>query len=214
MSSLSDQQFESILLRLESGESLASVQADFPHLQEDIAALQDLQDFFAAQRSLVKPDPQGLKSVLRQIDLRRTSPDEESTWGAFFIRFSRYAGFVLPAVLVLGVTGYLWQAPFNQPLPTIIPVPVQEMTAFQAVESGAIPRIARSTMASPAMMMAEETPLSDNDSVIRIEMDMEALAQSLSDEFVSDMAEFKSTKKNLEPIFTEQLFSYQNSTSL
>jgi hypothetical protein len=91
MSSINDQMFETILLRLDSGESLRSIQSDFPELAEDIEALQDLQDFFAAQRSLAKPDPQGLKSVLRQVNLlNEASGDDEDSWGSFFTSLFRY----------------------------------------------------------------------------------------------------------------------------
>ncbi|NCP67334.1 hypothetical protein GW832_03395 [bacterium] len=211
MSSITDQQFESILLRLESGESMGSVQADFPHLTEDIAALQDLQDFFSAQRTLVKPNPQGLKSVLRQVDLLNTPPEDDSTWGSFFTSFSRYAGVALPAVLVLGVSGYVWQ---SQVPASVAPSIVSDQQEVALVSADALP-MARKMVAPAAMMMADSMPVSvQTANAGTAEMDMEALAQSLSDEFANDMAEFESTKESLEPIFTEQLFSYQPTSSL
>ncbi len=207
MSSITDEQFESILLRLEGGESMASVQADFPELEADIAALQDLQDFFAAQRTVVKPNPQGLKSVLRQVDLLTNSPEDESTWGSFFTAFGRYTGVVLPAVLVLGVSGYMWQSQ----LPSVPEnEEVSQEVAFLEADSAPM---ARSMMAPASMMMAESMP-APKAAMNTNEMDMEALAKSLSEEFASDMAEFESTKESLEPLFTEQLFSYKPTPTL
>ncbi len=205
--SITDQQFEAIILRIEGGESIASIQADYPHLEEDISALQDLQDFFAAQRSTVKPNPQGLKSVLRQVDLlSKTSNDDERTWGSFFAPWTRYAGVAVPALMVLAVGGYMWQP--------ALPETVVNETEVAMMEADMGPMAFRGRMASspaPAMMMAMESESVESNSA---DMDMNALVESLSNEFASDMAEFETTRDSLEPLFSEQLFSYHNTATL
>lgn len=197
--SVNDQQFEAILLRLESGESLRSVQSDFPELAADIEALQDLQDFFAAQRSVAKPDPQGLKSVLRQVNLlNQTTEDDEFSWGSFFSGLSRSTRLAFPALLVLGVSGYAWQSQ----LPTSS---IQSPSEITSLASEALPTMTRS-------VAFDQT----NSIIPKKEgrMDMDALVQSLSNEFASDMADFEQTKESLEPLFSEQLFSYKSNATL
>lgn len=197
--SVNDQQFEAILLRLESGESLRSVQSDFPELAADIEALQDLQDFFAAQRSVAKPDPQGLKSVLRQVNLlNQTTEDDEFSWGSFFSGLSRSTRLAFPALLVLGVGGYAWQSQ----LPTSS---IQSPSEITSLASEALPTMTRS-------VAFDQT----NSIIPKKEgrMDMDALVQSLSNEFASDMADFEQTKESLEPLFSEQLFSYKSNATL
>jgi len=204
--SITDQQFEAIILRLEGGESIASIQADYPHLEEDIAALEDLQDFFAAQRSTAKPNPQGLKSVLRQVDLlSQASNDDERTWGSFFTPWMRYASVAVPALMVLAVGGYMWQ-------PTVSTTAV-EPVEIAMVETDVVPIAFSDRMiSSPApRMMAMESEVAEPNSA---DMDMNALVESLSNEFASDMAEFETTRERLEPLFSEQLFSYHNTTTL
>lgn len=173
MTKITDQQFEAILLRLESGEAIASVQADFPALEEDIAALQDLQDFFSAQRLSAKPDPAGLQSVLNQVQLLEASGDDEWGWGSWFTSLFRPVAYALPALAVLSVSGYVWQSQ----LPAVM------------VETPSESRLV-------ADLPTAETP-----------MDMAALAESLSEEFALDMAEFETVRDELEPLYTEQLFS-------
>lgn len=203
--SITDQQFESILLRLEGGESIASVQADFPDLEEDIAALQDLQDFFAAQRLQAKPDPDGLHSVLRQVTaLNEANEDDEPTWGSFFSGFARSLTLVLPAFLVLGVSGYVWQSQLEKPLMREEVVLESEPAALMAMDASG---------GEGAMMLASRSRVMRETKVESV-MDMKALAQSLSAEFASDMAEFENTKEELEPLFSEQLFSYQPTSTL
>lgn len=199
--SITDQQFEAIILRVEGGESMASIQADYPHLKEDIAALQDLQDFFAAQRSTVKPDPQGLKSVLRQVDLlhQTAANDDERTWGSFFAPWNRYASIAVPALMVLAVGGYMWQ-------------PRLTVTESQPVALEMAPMMENNRMAAvPSAMIAESAIMAEPKTA---DMDMNALVESLSNEFASDMAEFETTRDSLEPLFSEQLFSYNTTTTL
>lgn len=131
MNKLTDQQFESVLLRLESGESFASVQADFPALDDDLTALQDLQDFFAAQRVQARPNPAGLKSVLHQLKaFDDVKGDDDLGWGSFFTSLSRNFAVALPALLVLGTGGYVWQqqaqtvAPYNAVVVNTEPAPM------------------------------------------------------------------------------------------
>ncbi len=204
--SITDQQFETIILRLESGESMASVQADFPHLQDDLSALEDLQDFFAAQRLDVKPDPNGLKSVLRQVTLlSETRGDDEFSWGSFFASFKRPLGVALPAIMVLGVSGYIWKES----------VPSPQVLQPSQVETVSLEAPIASKSAGLEMASNRAVVFNDVDAVVaKPEMDMEALVQSLSDEFASDMADFENTKADLEPLFTEQLFSYNPDTTL
>ncbi len=199
--SVSDQQFETILLRLESGESLRSVQLDFPVLAADIEALQDLQDFFAAQRSVAKPDPQGLKSVLRQVNLlNQASEDDELSWGSFFSRLSRSTRLALPALLVLGVSGYVWQSQI--PASNLDSLPKMN---FAGTNNSPIP-----AMVGSVELDQPNTSLLEGDSA----MDMDALVQSLSNEFASEMADFEQTKESLEPLFSEQLFSFVPNSTL
>jgi hypothetical protein len=72
------------------------------------------------------------------------------------------------------------------------------MMARRAAE----PRSVAFDAASSAMMLEEES------------MDMNALVQSLSNEFASEMADFEQTKESLEPLFSEQLFSYAPNATL
>jgi|GEM_PF-5762106 len=171
---LTDQQFESVLLRLESGESFASVEADFPALQEDLGALQDLQDFFAAQRLQARPNPAGLKSVLHQLKaFDDVASDDDIGWGSFFTSLSRNFAVALPALLVLGTGGYVWQQQ------------TRSLTADTLI-------------AAETIKVAQKPP-----------MDMAALAESISAEFASNMAEFETTQDELEPFYEEQLFSFE-----
>lgn len=199
--SVNDQQFETILLRLESGESLRSVQSDFPELAADIEALQDLQDFFAAQRSVAKPDPQGLKSVLRQVNLlNQASEDDEFSWGSFFTNLSRSTRIALPALLVLGVSGYAWQS--------LVPASsIKSPSETTSLVSDALLMMARTR--SVAFDQTSSMMVADQEA-----MDMGALVKSLSNEFASDMADFEQTKESLEPLFSEQLFSYVPNSTL
>ena len=202
---ITDRQFEAIILRVDSGESMASIQADFPHLTEDLVALQDLQDFFAAQRSTVKPDPQGLKSVLRQVDLlRQENMDDDRTWGSFFLGWKRAFAVALPALLVLGVGSYLWQPPLPE-LNRDSQIGLPEATSVSE---------ASVLLSRQAPVEAQVMSLNQENEVLRSDMDMEALVQSLSDEFASDMAEFETTRDSLAPLFSDQLFSYNDSTTL
>lgn len=203
--SINDQQFEAILLRLESGESMASIQADFPHLEEDIAALQDLQDFFAAQRLQAKPDPQGLKSVLRQVELLNEAGDDERTWGSFFTPWTPSLSIALPAVMVLGVSSYLWQSPLPE-----APEPVAqtfETAEFAMAEPMVLSRAMADDMEAPALLMMAKTE-------VVADMDMAALVESISDEFASDIADFETTRESFEPLFSEPLFSADNLNTL
>lgn len=204
--SITDQQFEVIILRLEAGESIASVQADFPHLQKDMAALEDLQDFFAAQRLTHKPDPHSLKSVLRQVDLlQQRTEDDERTWGAFFRPFRRYAAVALPVLMVVGFSGYVWG-----------PAALNLDSSTTSNKSPAIISRAPSELVMQETTTALTTKESRTvtDSMDSDSTDMDALVQSLSDEFASDMADFETTQESLEPLFTEQLFSYDNAPTL
>lgn len=196
--SITDQQFETMLTRLEKGEDLISVQADFPHLKEDIAALQDLQDFFAAQRLQAQPDPDGLKAVLRQIKALEESEmvDDDIGWGAWFAPWRRSLGVALPALLILGVSGYVWQG--------------QIATTQVAETQISEPVAAQARMAAPAVLVMADTSAEVAKTVpVPSDMDMGALADWLTEEFASDLNEFESTRTELEPLYAEQLFSYQ-----
>lgn len=207
MPSVNDQQFETILLRLESGESLRSIQSDFPELASDIEALQDLQDFFAAQRLVAKPDPQGLKSVLRQVNLiQQAQGDDEDSWGAFFTGLFGSGRVALPALLVLGVSGYVWQS--QLPAAQVSNTDTLETVAL---DIEAMPAVASRSLeaSSVASNQASRAMVADEPS-----MDMDALVQSLSNEFASDMADFEQTKERLEPLFSEELFSSESNLTL
>lgn len=200
--SITDQQFEVIILRLEAGESIASVQADFPHLAEDMAALKDLQDFFAAQRLTQKPNPNSLKSVLRQVDLLQLSQgDDEPAWGAFFKPWMRYASVAVPVLMVVGVSSYLW----NPPLPSASLEP--DLVALDSTSSQSLVRESVLPLMASNQRGIERSQTTGD-------MNMEALVESLSNEFAADMAEFETTQESLEPLFSEKLFSYDNSNTL
>ena len=180
------------------------VQADFPHLKEDIAALQDLQDFFAAQRLQAQPDPAGLRSVLRQIEaLEASESDDDRTWGAWFAPWQRSLGVALPVMAVLALSGYMWQSQIPDDGSLALEIPATDSSQLVASRRAAVP-------AEAVLMMADfsETEIA-TEAVDG--MDMSALAQSLSAEFASDLDDFETTRSELEPLYVEQLFSYTDS---
>lgn len=90
---------ETLLDRLDAGESLADIQTD---LGSQANADLEIIEFLQAQRTSAVPDPNNLKQALLQASLIEAQETNDE-WGSFMSLFSEWKTWVGVAVSVLGV---------------------------------------------------------------------------------------------------------------
>jgi hypothetical protein len=191
-------QLEMILSRLDRGESLHSIQAD---LGESADEYIELLTFMQAQTIPRKPNPEGLKQALKQAALLEEEAASDE-WGAFMRLWKPLVGLSLSLFVVGIITADMWLNPTTSPN-TFVAEPAD--LALKSVPE-AVPMMARSQMAPMSLEMADLALDSEEAAFAEVD-ETSDLLESWQAEFASDMADFETTKADLEQFYEDPLFS-------